>query len=85
MKLGHLERIQEQLLALAWGDWVRNSLRSSPTRSSTEHRVPVYKASCQDYAILWQVDIAFDERHDSIMQVIKGKNYPKTRLRLTDI
>ncbi|KAF8539048.1 hypothetical protein BDD12DRAFT_981228 [Trichophaea hybrida] len=67
---GHLERIRERLIALAWGEWVRKSLRG-PTPSSTEHRVPVYKASCQEYVILWQVDIAFDERNDSLMQVIK--------------
>lgn len=72
VKAGHLERIRARLHALARGKWVKNSLRG-PTRSSTQHQVPVYKASCQENAILWQVDIAFDERHDTIMQVIKGK------------
>lgn len=70
---GDFERIRERILALASGEWVRNSLRG-PTRSTVQHRVRVYKVSFQDNVILWQVDIAFDERHYAVMQVVKGKD-----------
>jgi hypothetical protein len=50
---------------------MRNSLRRT-IGSGTNYRVPVYKAPCLENVIIWQVDVAFDERHYCMMQAIKG-------------
>lgn len=36
------------------------------------YRVPIYRVGCKGNVIIWQVDVAFDERHDHNMQVVKG-------------
>lgn len=41
-----------------------------------KYRVPVYKVGCKGNVIIWQVDVAFDERHDHNMQVVKGISNP---------
>ncbi|KAF8541740.1 hypothetical protein BDD12DRAFT_946309 [Trichophaea hybrida] len=72
---GEFELIRKGLQALASGDWMRGSLRRTIS-SDTGYRVPVYKVCCQQNVIIWQVDIAFDERHSGVMQVVKGLYVP---------
>ena len=66
-----LSHVQRDLLALASGNWERRFLQGAPHGESA-YRVPVYMILCPKHAIIWQVDGAFDERHDRKMQVLKG-------------
>ncbi|KAF8241484.1 P-loop containing nucleoside triphosphate hydrolase protein [Wilcoxina mikolae CBS 423.85] len=67
---GEFELVRKGFEALASGEWMRGSLRRTIS-SDIGCRVPVYKVSCQQNVIIWQVDIAFDERHSCVMQVVK--------------
>lgn len=75
---GNFDHVQERLLALASGEWMRKSLRRSIDDDS-RYRVPVYKVGCKGSVIIWQVDVGFDERHSYNMQVVKGINTLGTR------
>lgn len=51
-----------------------------PAGDDSRFQVPVYKAECEEYVILWQVDVAFDERDDHNTQVVKGISIPEKEL-----
>lgn len=57
---------------------MESSLRR-PVGDGSRFQVPVYKAecTCKEYVILWQVDVAFDERADHNTQVVKGISIPE--------
>lgn len=55
---------------------MQSSLRR-PVGDGSRFQVPVYKAECKEYVILWQVDVAFDERADHNTQVVKGISIPE--------
>lgn len=56
---------------------MQESLRR-PIGDDGSYRVPVYKAECKRHVIIWQVDVAADERQGHNMQVVKGISIPKT-------
>jgi len=59
---------------LASGDWAgKNILHRAEGNNSLSYRVPLFKALYKAKRfILWQVDIAFNERFGESYQVIKG-------------
>lgn len=53
---------------------MKSSLRRP---AGDDFQVPVYKVECEEYVILWQVDVAFDEREYHNTQVVKGISIPQ--------
>jgi hypothetical protein len=81
-KLGDSDRIQKKLYELASGEWAGKSiLIPSKLENGSSFRIPLFRAIYKKGSlILWQVDIAYDERYNQDSQVVKG-----LRLRKSDL